>query len=388
MTLFRALGHRPFALLWAGQTISRFGDGVHLVALAWWVLEKTGSAGAMGTVLLVATVPELLFLLVGGVAVDRLPRLRLMLASDLLAGAIVLVVAFLAWQDRLVFWHVLVMAAPFGLVRAVFFPASIAIVPDLLPPEALPSANSLRRIGGRLAGIAGPAAGGLLVARGGTSLAFALDGASFLLSAVCIAAIPRRPTRDRPVAGRAGAFGDLRLGFATVLASPWLWLTIAIAGCSNLALAGPMGAALPLLVRDDLGAGVRTFAALTGLVAVGAIAASIALGRRSRLRRRGRLSVGAWLLAAPMVAVMGLLVSLVGVGLAMLVFGGADAVLNLVWANTLQEMVPSDRLGGSPASTPSVPRRCCRAATRWPASPPTASAPRSSSSSAVASARS
>ena len=87
MTAFRALAHRPFVLLWAGQTISRVGDHLYEVALAWWVLERIGSALAMSTVLALAYAPMLLFLLIGGVAVDRLPRARLMLAADTVRGA-------------------------------------------------------------------------------------------------------------------------------------------------------------------------------------------------------------------------------------------------------------------------------------------------------------
>ncbi len=77
--LLRALTGRPFALLWTGQSLSLLGDCIFRVALAWWVLEKTGSAVAMGTLLVVSTIPMLVFLLIGGVLVDRFPRVRLML---------------------------------------------------------------------------------------------------------------------------------------------------------------------------------------------------------------------------------------------------------------------------------------------------------------------
>src|SRR5262245_2068620 len=88
IVLFLSLKHRSFALLWSGQTISRLGDSLYRVALAWWVLEKTGSATAMGTVLICSMTPMLIFLLLGGVAVDRLPRLRLMIGSDVLRGIV------------------------------------------------------------------------------------------------------------------------------------------------------------------------------------------------------------------------------------------------------------------------------------------------------------
>ena len=80
--LFRALHGRPFALLWSGQAISLLGDRIFQLALAWWVLEKTGSTVVMGTVFIVSIVPMLVFLLIGGVFVDRFPRLWLMVISD------------------------------------------------------------------------------------------------------------------------------------------------------------------------------------------------------------------------------------------------------------------------------------------------------------------
>jgi MFS family permease len=101
MRLLRSLAHRPFALLWTGQTISRLGDSLYRIALARWVLEKTGSATAMGTVLIFFFTPMIVFLLVGGVVVDRFHRLRTMLACDLLSGDVVSTVALLAYAGRL-----------------------------------------------------------------------------------------------------------------------------------------------------------------------------------------------------------------------------------------------------------------------------------------------
>src|SRR5215212_2504662 len=106
MSLFRALAHRPFALLWAGQTISRVGDFLYEIALAWWVLQKTGSAIAMAGVLIFSFTPMLLFLLIGGVAVDRYPRVKLMLASDLLRSGVSGTVALLAVLGLLEVWHI------------------------------------------------------------------------------------------------------------------------------------------------------------------------------------------------------------------------------------------------------------------------------------------
>src|SRR5215469_18196489 len=107
--LFRALAHRPFSLLWTGQTVSGVGDSVYQVALVWWVLVHTGSALAMGTVLLCERIPALVLLLLGGVMVDRFPRVWLMLLSDLSRGILVSIIALLAFTDTLAVWHIYVV---------------------------------------------------------------------------------------------------------------------------------------------------------------------------------------------------------------------------------------------------------------------------------------
>jgi MFS family permease len=178
--LFRSLHHRPFALLWSGQTISVLGDNLYRVALAWWVLQKTGSAAIMGGVLVFSFMPTVLFTLFGGVAADRFRRPLVMLASDLLRAFVVVAVALLAFSGRLAVWHLYVASFIFGSIGAFFLPAYTAIVPDITSREALPSANSLTGISQQFAGIVGPGVGAAIVARWGTAAAFGLDGASFL----------------------------------------------------------------------------------------------------------------------------------------------------------------------------------------------------------------
>lgn len=345
MRLLSALSHRSFALLWTGRTVSSLGDGIYLVALAWWVIETTGSAAANGVILIFATVPMLLLLLLGGVVVDRVPRRALLLASDLVRGLVVTLVAVLAWRHALAFWHLAALSAVFGAVRAFFFPAYTSILPQVTPREALPSANALTSLSVEATGILGPALGGLIVALGGIPLAFGLDGLSFFLSAACILAMPAVPALKRELTRRASALGDLREGLAAVLRSPWLWITIAVAGISNITLSGPLEAVLPLLVREHLGGGVGTYSLLNALSAVGAVIAAVGLGQAVKLRRRGLLTYGGWLVAAGALLALGLPIGLVGTGAAILVCGAGLATLNLVWANTLQELVPAELLG-------------------------------------------
>lgn len=155
----RALAHPSFAYLWTGQVISQLGNSVQAITLAWWVLEETGSAAVMGAVLISAEVPYLLFLLIGGVMVDRFPRMYVMLASDVLCGLAMGLVAVLAAMDALALWHLFTLSALFGVVGAFFSPAFTATIPDIVPAPALTSANSLRSLAPRL-----PASPGQLLA--------------------------------------------------------------------------------------------------------------------------------------------------------------------------------------------------------------------------------
>src|SRR5215467_15453294 len=115
MTFFKSLTIRSFALLWSGQQLSVLGDSIYRVALAWWVLEKTGSATAMSTIFIFASTPMLVFLLIGGVAVDRYPRAHVMLLSDTLRGLLIGIVAALAFAHRLEIWHIYFVSLLFGI---------------------------------------------------------------------------------------------------------------------------------------------------------------------------------------------------------------------------------------------------------------------------------
>jgi MFS family permease len=345
MALLQSLRHRPFALLWSGQTVSRLGDSLYRIALAWWVLEKTGSATAMGTVMIVSFVPMILFLLVGGVVVDRLHRLRVMVASDLLNGLIVSLVATLAYLNLLQLWHVYIAGAVFGLVEAFFYPAYTAAVPEMTPAEALPSANSLTSLSYQLTGIIGPGLGATLIALGGTSIAFALDAASFFIAVACLLPLIRAPSAPQAQRGATNPMRDLREGWKLVFGSAWLWISILVFAIFNVTAAGPMNVALPFLVKDSLHADVGLLGLLTSSRSAGSALGTIWTGRYARLRKRGWIMYLTTIVDGLAVLVVGLPIPLAGIVVAAFVNGMGLAIGNLIWVNTLQELVPREKLG-------------------------------------------
>jgi MFS family permease len=360
MNILRAFTHRPFALLWTGQTVSRLGDNLHRITLAWWVLEKTGSATAMGTVLVLSQIPLLVFILIGGIVVDRFPRIRIMFLSDLLSGTVVTFIAIFAWLNVLEIWHIYLASLIFGFVEAFFFPAYQAVIPQITPPEMLTSANSLNGLSQRMMGVIGPIAGASLVAVGGTSLAFGLDALSFFISALCVFLILRSGFNEVPKreAGsetttktqsvgqtiRQGVV-DLREGLNAVIAVPWIWVTILIFGVLNIMEGSPRAVAMPFLIKDDLGADVAVMGWFGSAFSVGYVFSALWLGQYKRLRHRGLLGYLAIMINGVMLLLFGLKLPIPVLIVAMFVYGFCFNIFALVWNNTLQEMVPHDKLG-------------------------------------------
>jgi len=356
MNVLRSLKHRAFALLWTGQTVSRLGNNLHRIALAWWVLEKTGSATAMGTVLVLTQIPLLLFLLIGGVVVDRFPRIRIMFLSDILSGCVVAFIAVFSWLNILELWHIYVASLLFGFVGAFFFPAYQAVIPQLTPSELLTSANSLNGLSQSAMGIVGPAIGAALVAGGGTSLTFALDALSFFISALCVLPILRarmdqtlRSAQAGETAGRTGSmreiFGrglaDLREGWNAIITVPWIWITILIFGFLNIFEGSPRAVAMPFLIKNDLGADVGLLGLFGSAFSVGALW----LGQYARLRWRGPLAYISVLIPGGLLLLFGLKMPIPVLIASMFLYGLCFSAFGLIWNNTLQEMVPHQLLG-------------------------------------------
>lgn len=349
MTLFKSLTLRPFALLWSGQQLSALGDSVYRVALAWWVLEKTGSATTMSTIFIFASAPMLVFLLVGGVAVDRYPRARVMLLSDTLRGLLVGVVALLAFAHRLELWHIYIVSLLFGIVGAFFGPAYRAIVPEIVPRELLPSANGLTTLSLQLAEIVGPALGALVVSTSGSPTAFTLDCLSFVISALCLAPLVRLGLAGRAPKERKSVLHDFREGVEVVRKSSWLLITIVIASLGNITLSAPFAIALPFLVKGHLHGGIGALGLIYSMLSAGSIVGTILgtvwLERTTGLRARGLFAYGLWIAGGLLIAVFGLPVTIYAIAPAAFLVGAAFAVPNLIFINTLQELIPGKVLG-------------------------------------------
>jgi DHA3 family tetracycline resistance protein-like MFS transporter len=175
---------RDFALLWAGATVSLAGDGVYVVAVAWQVYDLSSSPTALSLVGVAWTLPVAIFVLIGGVVTDRVERRRIMISADLVRAVAVGTIGVLALTGAIQLWHLIVLAAIFGVGEAFFGPAFMSFVPQIVPRRLLLQANSLDQFIRPFAfALVGPALGGWLIATFGIAEAFFVDAATFVVSA-------------------------------------------------------------------------------------------------------------------------------------------------------------------------------------------------------------
>jgi DHA3 family tetracycline resistance protein-like MFS transporter len=342
--LLAPLRHRDFRLLWSGMCVSLLGDGAFLVALAWQVYALSDTATAMSLVGIAMTVPTIVFLLVGGVASDRLDRRRIMVAADLARGVAVGLLAVLSLTGALELWHIVGLVVLYGGGAAFFAPAFDAIVPELLPADRLAQANALDQVVRPVAlRLAGPALGGVVVGAFGTGTAFALDAASFLVSAAAVLAM--RPPTGRPAVAGVSVVGDLREGWRFVRRRSWLWATFGSAAIAYLLFMGPVEVLLPLLVKNDLHGSATQLGLVFAAGGLGSVACAVLLGRRGLPRRDITFMYAVWTLATLAVAGYGLSASVWQLMLACMVFNGLETAGTIVWATAKQRHVPPDMLG-------------------------------------------
>jgi MFS family permease len=247
-------------------------------------------------------------------------------------------------------WHILLLSILFGFISAFFQPAYAAMVPEITPTLLLPSANSLTSLSGQASMILGPMIGAFIIKVGGTPLAFLLNGFSFLaavLLLVPIMGIVPQVSKSTPQNGEArhSIMHDLREGLGLVAGSPWLWITILIFSLINVTLSGPLNISLPFLIDKSFNGDVNFLGIVYALQGVGAILGSLWLGNVAKIRRRGLLAYGGTFLAGASLAVMGLPVHGIIIGLGALMIGVGMTVFSLIWTNTLQELVPLEKLG-------------------------------------------
>ena len=340
-----------FAAFWLAQAISFFGDRLHQVALAVMALALTNSALATGLVFLAAALPNLVLSPIAGTFVDRLDHRRVMIASDLIRAALVLAMPFVA-EVNFVLIYPLVFAVT--TVSLFFRPAKTAVVPRIVAERDVLAANSATWTAETLADIAGYPLAGVFVYVLGASvgLAFFVDAATYVLSALLLAsiAIP-------PVARKAGpqVSGALRT-FLNELAEGWRFLRgqpelIQNTLVSVLAQAS-IGVTLTLTVvyaKFALDQSVipypTNYAAIDTAIGVGNLVGGLAIGLVGSRLRKGRLVVIGFVVMGLATAVLGVTGNVFIALAAAAVIGVANLVYVIPTQTIFMERTPAELMG-------------------------------------------
>jgi MFS family permease len=345
--LLAPLRHRDYRLLVGGLSVSLLGDGLFLVALAWQVYTLSDAPTALATVGIAMTVPTIVCLLIGGAVSDRYDRRLVMLVADIARAIVLAALAALAVTGALKLWELLLIAVVYGAATAFFNPASDALVPRLLPPDALAQANSLDQLIRPLAlRLAGPAVGGLLVGAVGAGWAFGLDAASFAISVVALLAMSPAPGRPAPVApGSRSGVREITAGLRYVRSHAWLWATLVSAAVAYLLFMGPTEVLLPYVVKHRFADGATDLGLIFAAGGLGSLACALAIGQLGLPRRSITFMYGVWTFATLAVAGYGLSNRLWGLMLASVIFNTLETAGTIAWATAKQRHVPSDLLG-------------------------------------------
>ena len=261
------LAAREFRLLFAGRVISYVGNAFAMVALPFAVLELTGSATDVGLVVAARSVPQVVFLLVGGIWADRIPRHLLMVGTNVVSALSQAASASVLLAHVGGIGTIAALQAVGGAATAFFFPASSGIVPQTVSTERLQEANALLRLALNGSQMAGAAVAGLVVAGIGPGWALVVDAASFAVSALFLARmhLPRLERLER-----SNFLRDLALGWNEFRSRTWLWVVVVAFCFINAMEVGAINVLGPVVAKRSLG-GAGAWGAILAAQSIGLI---------------------------------------------------------------------------------------------------------------------
>jgi predicted MFS family arabinose efflux permease len=353
------LGHRTFRFLLAGRGVSMLGTAIAPVAIAFAVLDLTGSPAALGIVLAARSIPQVALMLIGGVISDRFDRSRVLVVANLVAGAAQAAAAVLLLTGSASIPTLAILEAVNGAASALVFPAAAAITPQTVPASMLQQANATLRLVLNAAVIAGASAGGLLVAYVGPGWGLVVDAVAYTVAAAMFARITLRDTgvtSDRVAVEAAtgtaeavaaqvsvlrGVWADLQVGWREVTSRTWLWSVVLAFSFANAAQAAGWHTLGPVVADRTFGPSGWGF--VLAAQTAGMFAGALVL-LRFRPRRPLFFGCAAILLWVPMLVVLAVEPRLTLLLPVAFVAGLGFEAFGVFWDLSLQQRVPSDRL--------------------------------------------
>ena len=333
------LRNKPFRRFWLGLMASATGDELTRVAFVWFVYERTGSAEALGLLMLCFTGPIVVGGFLAGWLLDRFDR-RLVMTFDNLARGLAIALApalhFLGWLEV---WNVYVAAGVHGLLMMVSLAGTPSMILALVPKERLATANALESLGYSTAGVAGPVIAGFLIAWIGAPATVLLDVASYVLYALVLFRLKLAlPAPVKRAAVPISAAFQLLFGNPILIATTFMFLVFNIG-------TGSIPVWLPILVETTLKGWPELYGILVGVIFAGQVASTLVVGQ---LGNRVWLGLGIGIAEVAAGLLMILLIATdtaVTVGIVLFIWGIANAPLT-PWAQTLRMAIIPEEMRG------------------------------------------
>jgi len=345
---FPVLGFRDFRLLLADRLIAPASVGFSIVGVSFAVLKATNSATDLSYVLAAQIAPSLVFALIGGVAADRFRPQRVIIAANLMMAIGEGTFGVLVLTGRPPLWAMIGLEAVTGTGMAVFYPASQALLPRLVPRSLLQEASAISRLAMNSGQMAGAALAGVLVAAAGPGWALSLCGIGMVGTVPLLLSIRsgRQPVPGAAgvtaAKGASGMLGELREGWSEFRSHTWLWVIVAEFSVVMMAWYGAFAVLGPVVARQHLG-GPAAWGAITAADSVGLI-----VGGVTSLRITPRRPMRFVVLTGGMVAISPLSLALVlplpAICLASFCLGVLVEMMMVQWTVTMARNIPPDKL--------------------------------------------
>jgi MFS family permease len=313
-----------FRLWLIGGTISFLGDQFYMVALPWLILQKTGSAVAMGGVMMAGSIPRALLMLVGGIVSDRISARKIMMTTATARTIFVAAIGVLIWFRALQMWELYALAVAFGVADAFAAPAQSAYLPSLLKPEQLVAASSVGQGTAQLTTIVGPVPAGFVIKTLGVAWAFFVDAISFLF---IIGALWRLPDPPKSQAARQAVAAEIAEGITYVVRDVPLRSLMLLATIMNFCISGPLSIGLTYLTKSQFGS-PAVLGTLMSAVAAGSLFGALLAGVW-KIRRRGFLILLIAVALAPCLGSIGLMDRVWAIAGVLFLIGTLAGLLNV-----------------------------------------------------------
>ncbi len=286
----QSLKVRDFRLYWFGNTLSHLGSEMQVVALAWQVYLLTNEPLSLGFVGLVRAGPVMIFTIFGGALADSMSRRRLLIITSTSLMLTSGLLAVLTISGVATVWMLYVITFFAAIASSIDGPAHAAVIPSLVPRNLLVNGITLNNLSWSVAGILGPALGGLIIGWLGAGAAFAVDAVSFL-AVIWVISIVRSPLYAPELSAEERSFkGNLRRigqGFSFLRVNPILLGLMLVDFFA--VLFGASLVLLPVFARDVLKVGPEGLGLLAAAPAVGAVFGAVVLTVIRRPRHPGQL---------------------------------------------------------------------------------------------------